>query len=170
MSVLRLSKVKITILCRDRERNGHGTKSLSLLYSRESDFIHNTVPYRTVPYRTVPYRTVPYRTVPYRTVPYRTVPYRTVPYRTVPYRTVPYRTVPYRTVPYRTVPYRTVPYRTVPYRTVPYPTVFCYNFFHARGLLARGVPFFLPKILRFSAKKNKSANRTVFKIKTVLAF
>jgi hypothetical protein len=56
------------------------------LYSRESDFIHNTVPYRTVPYRTVPYRTVPYRTVPYRTVPYRTVLYRTVLYRTVPYR------------------------------------------------------------------------------------
>jgi hypothetical protein len=59
---------------------------------------------------------------------------------------------------------------TTPYRTVPYPTVFRYNFYHARGLLARGVPFFLPKILRFSAKKVKSANRTVFKIKTILAF
>jgi hypothetical protein len=35
-------------------------------YSRESDFIHNTVPYRSVPYRSVPYRTVAYRTVPYR--------------------------------------------------------------------------------------------------------
>ena len=57
--------------------------------------------------------------------------------------------------------HRTVPYRTVPYRTVPYPTVFRYNFYHARGLLARGVPFFLPKIHRFSAKKVKSANRTV---------
>jgi hypothetical protein len=56
------------------------------------------------------------------------------------------------------------------HRTVPYPTVFRYNFYHARGLLARSIPFFLPKIHRFSAKKVKSANRTVFKIKTVLAF
>jgi hypothetical protein len=40
------------------------------IYSRESDFIHNTEPYRSVPYRTVPYRTVPYRTVPYRTLPF----------------------------------------------------------------------------------------------------
>jgi hypothetical protein len=61
-------------------------------------------------------------------------------------------------------------HNTVSYRTVPYPTVFRYNFFHARGLLARGVPFFLPKILRFSAKKVKSANRAFLKIKTVLAF
>jgi hypothetical protein len=53
----------------------------------------------------------------------------------------------------------TTPYRTVAYRTVPYPTVFRYNFFHARGLLGRGVPFFLPKILRFSAKNSKA--RTV---------
>jgi hypothetical protein len=59
---------------------------------------------------------------------------------------------------------------TTPDRTVAYPTVFRYNFFHARGLLARGAPFFLPKILRFSAKKVKSANRTLFKIETVLAF
>jgi hypothetical protein len=75
----------------------------------------------------------------------------------------------YRSVAYRSVAYRTVAYRTVAYRTVPYRTVFRYNFFHARDLLARGVPFFLPKILRFSAKKVKSANRTVFKIETVLA-
>jgi hypothetical protein len=54
--------------------------------------------------------------------------------------------------------------------TVPYRIVFHYNFYHARGLLARGVPYFFPKIHRFSAKKVKSANRTVFKIKTVLAF
>jgi hypothetical protein len=54
------------------------------------------------------------------------------------------------------------------HRTVPYPTVFRYNFYHARGLLARGVPFFLS--IRFSIKKVKSANRTVFKIKTILAF
>ncbi len=32
------------------------------------------------------------------------------------------------------------------------------------------VPYFLPKILRFAAKKAINANRTVFKIKTVLAF
>jgi hypothetical protein len=56
------------------------------------------------------------------------------------------------------------------HRTVPYPTVFRYNFYHTRGLLARGAPFFLPKILRFSAKKFKSANRTVFKIETILRF
>jgi hypothetical protein len=54
--------------------------------------------------------------------------------------------------------------------TIPYRTVFRYNFYHARGLLVRGVPFFLPKIHRFSAKKVKSANRTVLKIETVLAF
>jgi hypothetical protein len=36
--------------------------------------------------------------------------------------------------------------------------------------MARGVPYFLPKILRFSFKKAKSANRTVVKIKIVLAF
>ena len=50
------------------------------------------------------------------------------------------------------------------HNTLPYPTVFCYNFYHARGLLARGVPFFLTKILRFSAKKVKSANGTVFNL------
>ena len=59
---------------------------------------------------------------------------------------------------------------SIPYRTIPYRTVSRYNIYHARGLLARGVPFFLHKILRFSVKKVKSANRTAFKIKTVLAF
>ena len=48
-------------------------------------------------------------------------------------------------------------------------TVFRYNLYHARGLLARGVPFFMPKIHRFSAKKVKSTNRSVFKIKTGLS-
>jgi hypothetical protein len=59
------------------------------------------------------------------------------------------------------------------HRTVPCPTVFHYNFCHARVLLARDIPFFLPKVLRFSAKKGKkvkSANLTVLKIETVLAF
>ena len=46
-------------------------------------------------------------------------------------------------------------------------TVFRQNIYHAHGLLAR-VPFLLTKILRFSAQKVKSANRTVFNIKSVL--
>jgi hypothetical protein len=54
------------------------------------------------------------------------------------------------------------------HNTVPYPTVFRWKFYHARGHFARGAPYFLPKFLRFSAKKVKSANRT--EIKTVLAF
>ena len=56
---------------------------------------------------------------------------------------------------------------TTPYRVR---TVFRSNFYHARDHFARGVPYFFPKILRFPAKKVKSANCTVFKIKTVLAF
>ena len=47
---------------------------------------------------------------------------------------------------------------TVPYR-------FPLEFFHARGHFAQGLPYFFPKILRFPAKKVKSANRsaTIFK-------
>ena len=33
---------------------------MDIVYSRESDFIHNTVPYRTVAYRTVAYRILPF--------------------------------------------------------------------------------------------------------------
>ncbi len=52
---------------------------------------------------------------------------------------------------------------TVPYR-------FPLQIYHARGLLARGVPYFLPELHRFLAKQVKSANRTVFKIRTVLLY
>ena len=54
--------------------------------------------------------------------------------------------------------------------TILYRTVFRKNFYHARGHFARGVPYFRYNIHRFSAKNVKSANRTVFKIETVLAF
>ena len=52
--------------------------------------------------------------------------------------------------------------------SVPYPSVSRWNFYH--GHFARGVPYFSPEILGFFTKKVKSSNRTVFKIKTVLAF
>jgi hypothetical protein len=60
-------------------------------------------------------------------------------------------------------PNSTVPYPTLPYR---FPLQFLSL---SRSLTLRGVPYFLPKIHRFPAKKVKSANRTVFKIKTFLA-
>jgi hypothetical protein len=62
-----------------------------------------------------------------------------------------------------TVPYRNVAYRTVPYR---FPLE---HYSRSQSLSARRTVF-LPKIHSFSAKKVTSANRTVFQIKTVLAF
>jgi hypothetical protein len=56
-----------------------------------------------------------------------------------------------------------ITYRTVPYR---FPLE---HFLRSRSISARRTVF-LPKIHRCSAKKFKSANRTVFKIKTALAF
>jgi hypothetical protein len=56
---------------------------------------------------------------------------------------------------------------TVPERTVTYRFPLEHFSRSRRSLSARRNRTFLPKILRFSAKKVKSANRTVFKIKTV---
>jgi hypothetical protein len=57
--------------------------------------------------------------------------------------------------------------RTILFRTLPFPVRI---FITLAVSFREAYPIFCPKMLRFFAKKVKSANRMVFKIKTILSF